>query len=90
MTGGGVSSVDEIQPGCGGVLRRGLTKLAVYRDDDGQLTKLSAVCPHLKCIVQWNAAESSWDCPCHGSRFRPTGEVINGPANVNLARARTD
>jgi glycine/D-amino acid oxidase-like deaminating enzyme/nitrite reductase/ring-hydroxylating ferredoxin subunit len=87
LTGGEVDSVDEIEPGCGAVLRRGLAKIAVYRDEHGNLTELSAACPHLKCIVQWNAAEDTWDCPCHGSRFTAEGQVINGPANVNLAPA---
>jgi Rieske Fe-S protein len=80
-----VESVREIQPGSGAVLRRGLTKVAVYRDGKGKCTELSAVCPHLGCIVHWNAAEQSWDCPCHGSRFTATGKVINGPPNVDLS-----
>ncbi|MEX2170586.1 MAG: FAD-dependent oxidoreductase [Pirellulales bacterium] len=85
LTGGEVESVDDIAAGSGAVLRRGLSKIAAYRDEQGTLTELSAVCPHLQCIVQWNPAESTWDCPCHGSRFLPDGQVINGPANVNLA-----
>jgi Rieske Fe-S protein len=84
VTPGEVDSVDEIAPGCGAILRRGLSKIAVSRDEDGTLTEVSAVCPHLKCIVHWNQAERTWDCPCHGSRFRADGEVINGPANRNL------
>jgi glycine/D-amino acid oxidase-like deaminating enzyme/nitrite reductase/ring-hydroxylating ferredoxin subunit len=87
LTGGEVESIDEIGRGSGAVLRCGLSKIAVYRDDHGNTMELSAVCPHLKCIVQWNQAESTWDCPCHGSRFQPHGEVINGPANVNLSPA---
>lgn len=55
-------------------------KLAVYRDAQGQLSVLSPVCPHLGCQVSWNAAETTWDCPCHGSRFRTDGSVIEGPA----------
>ena len=75
-----VSSVDEIPAGEGRVIRRGAKKVAVYRDAKGVLTEKSAVCTHLKCIVEWNGAEKSWDCPCHGSRFDPYGEVLNGPA----------
>jgi glycine/D-amino acid oxidase-like deaminating enzyme/nitrite reductase/ring-hydroxylating ferredoxin subunit len=82
-----VQSVREIQPGSGAVLRRGLSKVAVYRDDKGKTHECSAVCPHLGCIVHWNAAEHSWDCPCHGSRFDESGKVINGPSNSDLSPA---
>jgi glycine/D-amino acid oxidase-like deaminating enzyme/nitrite reductase/ring-hydroxylating ferredoxin subunit len=84
VTPGDVGTADEIAPGDGKVLRRGLKKVAVHRDDDGRLHELSAVCPHLGCIVGWNPAEKTWDCPCHGSRFDGTGRVLNGPANVDL------
>ena len=77
---GEVRSPDDIPPGSGAVIRRGARKIAVYRADDGQLHERSAVCTHLKCIVDWNSAERSWDCPCHGSRFDPYGAVLNGPA----------
>jgi glycine/D-amino acid oxidase-like deaminating enzyme/nitrite reductase/ring-hydroxylating ferredoxin subunit len=87
LTPGEVDSVDEISKSSGAILRQGLTKLAVYRDEHGVVHKLSAVCPHLQCIVHWNPADTTWDCPCHGSRFRATGEVINGPANANLPPA---
>ena len=87
LTPGEVDSVREIEPGCGAILRRGLSKVAVYRDDKGKPHELSAVCPHLGCVVHWNAAETSWDCPCHGSRFDKLGKVTNGPANVDLAPA---
>ena len=53
---------------------------AAYRDAGGRLTLLSCVCPHLKCKVAWNGVDRTWDCPCHGSRFQPTGDVIEGPA----------
>lgn len=72
--------VEEIGPGEGRVVGDGLGQRAVYRDDDGTLHELSARCTHLGCIVNWNSAERSWDCPCHGSRFAATGEVIEGPA----------
>ena len=72
--------VDEIGPGEGRVVGSGLGQRAVYRDDDGALHELSARCTHLGCIVNWNTGERTWDCPCHGSRFAATGEVIEGPA----------
>jgi Rieske Fe-S protein len=87
VTGGDVASVEQIARDSGAVVRKGLTKLAVYRDANGRLHEHSAVCPHLGCIVQWNDAEKSWDCPCHGSRFDKLGAVINGPANSGLSKA---
>jgi glycine/D-amino acid oxidase-like deaminating enzyme/nitrite reductase/ring-hydroxylating ferredoxin subunit len=81
---GEVGDESKIEPGTGAVLRKGLSKVAVYRDSSNQLHELSAVCPHLGCIVAWNALEESWDCPCHGSRFSPDGKVLNGPATRSL------
>jgi len=69
----------------GMVVRKGFkTRIALYRDAEGTLHKLSAICPHKGCIVRWNSLEKSWDCPCHGSRFTATGEVVNGPSIENL------
>ena len=84
LTGGEVSSVDQIPPNSGAVVREGLLKVAVFRDEAGDLHRRSAVCTHLGCIVAWNPAASTWDCPCHGSRFDPKGTVINGPAVTDL------
>jgi glycine/D-amino acid oxidase-like deaminating enzyme/nitrite reductase/ring-hydroxylating ferredoxin subunit len=83
---GEVGSIDEIRPGHGALVRHGLTKLAVYRDQDGALHSLTAVCTHLGCIVHWNSLEGTWDCPCHGSRFGTDGRVLNGPAAAGLER----
>jgi Rieske Fe-S protein len=80
LTAGDVADPNEIRPGSGAIVRHGLTKIAVYRDDSGALHRYSAVCPHLGGIVAWNPTESSWDCPCHGSRFDCFGKVLNGPA----------
>lgn len=77
-------SLSEIEPGEGGIVSTGDHKVAVYRDADGNLTTLSARCTHMGCTVKWNAAEHTWDCPCHGSRFAATGEVVNGPAERPL------
>lgn len=86
LSGGDVSSMDDIPAGSGAVLRDGLTKVAVFRDEQGDVHQCSAVCPHLGCIVHWNGAEKTWDCPCHGSRFDAYGGVINGPANTALEK----
>jgi glycine/D-amino acid oxidase-like deaminating enzyme/nitrite reductase/ring-hydroxylating ferredoxin subunit len=89
LTGGDVKSVNDIAPDSGAVMRRGLRKIAVYRDENGTLHERLATCPHLGCIVQWNRAEKTWDCPCHGSRFDRHGHVINGPANSDLESAES-
>ena len=60
-------------------------RVAAYRSPRGRLSVLSPVCPHLGCHVAWNEAEATWDCPCHGSRFAATGEVMRGPAESGLA-----
>jgi glycine/D-amino acid oxidase-like deaminating enzyme/nitrite reductase/ring-hydroxylating ferredoxin subunit len=61
-------------------------KIAAYRDDAGALHCVSPVCTHMKCDVAWNGAERTWDCPCHGSRFTPDGDVVNGPAHDPLEK----
>ncbi len=81
---GDISSANELNPGEGAVIRSGLKKVAVYKNENGNLQAFSAVCPHLGCIVQWNAEEKSFDCPCHGSRFTCSGKVVNGPAKTDL------
>jgi glycine/D-amino acid oxidase-like deaminating enzyme/nitrite reductase/ring-hydroxylating ferredoxin subunit len=78
-------SADAVAAGSGAVVQCGMKKVAVYRSHDNTLHTMSAACPHLGCVVAWNAVERSWDCPCHGSRFEATGGVINGPANVGLS-----
>jgi nitrite reductase/ring-hydroxylating ferredoxin subunit len=85
LTGGDVASVADIPAGQGAIVRRGLEKLAVYKDEDGTVHERVAACPHLGCVVQWNPGAQTWDCPCHGSRFDAHGRVINGPANRDLA-----
>lgn len=81
---GEVDSTDAIPVGEGAVIRHGFHKIAAFRDEDGTLHEMSAVCPHLGCIVHWNGMEKCWDCPCHGSRFDALGQVVNGPANAPL------
>lgn len=77
--------VAALAPGDGALVRRGLKKLAVYRDELGALHCHSAKCTHLGCVVQWNSTEKTWDCPCHGSRFSAYGSVLHGPAVSGLS-----
>ena len=79
-----VGSIGEIPPGQGGVIERGKAKLAVYRAANGRVRALSASCTHAGCTVSWNNADLTWDCPCHGSVFSVTGQVIHGPATEPL------
>jgi len=79
--------VADLPPGQGGVIERRGEKFAAYVDDAGELHLMSARCTHLGCTVDWNPGESTFDCPCHGSRYAPTGEVINGPAARSLPPA---
>jgi glycine/D-amino acid oxidase-like deaminating enzyme/nitrite reductase/ring-hydroxylating ferredoxin subunit len=90
LTGGDVEAVEQIARDSGAVIRRGASKIAVYRDGSGTVHERSAVCPHLGCVVAWNPADKTWDCPCHGSRFDKFGAVINGPANVGLTKVTTE
>jgi len=61
--------------------------IAVYRTRDGQLQAVAGKCSHMGCEIKWNAADTSWDCDCHGSRFAPDGTVLEGPALAPLAAA---
>jgi glycine/D-amino acid oxidase-like deaminating enzyme/nitrite reductase/ring-hydroxylating ferredoxin subunit len=90
VTPGEVADVDDIAPGEGAVLREGLKKTAVYRDEAGVVHACSAICPHLGCVVAWNGGEKTWDCPCHGSRFDVDGAVLHGPALSPLGEVSSD
>jgi glycine/D-amino acid oxidase-like deaminating enzyme/nitrite reductase/ring-hydroxylating ferredoxin subunit len=85
VTAGEIKSVDELKPGDGAIMRHGLSKIAVYRDDGGTVHQRSAVCKHLGCVVAWNPCEKTWDCPCHGSKYSADGRVYQGPANSDLS-----
>lgn len=89
VTPGELSSSSELKPGEGGILRKGLRKVAVCRDRDGKLHFNSALCSHLGCHIGWNSTEQCWDCPCHGSQFAPDGAVINGPAVYPLGKIKS-
>jgi Rieske Fe-S protein len=76
--------VSEIAPGQAKVISVDGEKVAAFRDADGALHAVSAVCTHRGCVVDWNGVDKSWDCPCHGSRFGYDGHVIQGPAQREL------
>ena len=78
-------SLRDVPRGEGKIIEYKGTMVAAYRDPSGAMTLRSATCTHMGCIVGWNAAERTWDCPCHGSRFKPSGDVISGPAESPLA-----
>jgi nitrite reductase/ring-hydroxylating ferredoxin subunit len=82
----GKDRVAKIEPNSGTVLRCHGRPLAIHRKMDGHLSICSAVCTHLKCVVSWNDAEKTWDCPCHGSRFDEDGKPLSGPAKEPLTR----
>ncbi|MFY0565076.1 FAD-dependent oxidoreductase [Archangium lansingense] len=76
--------LSEVPPGEGRILEVDGKKVAVFREESGAVHAVSPVCTHLGCHVHWNKGERSWDCPCHGARYSPTGEVLNGPAVKGL------
>jgi glycine/D-amino acid oxidase-like deaminating enzyme/nitrite reductase/ring-hydroxylating ferredoxin subunit len=78
------AAMEDVQRGSGGIVQLDGKKRAVYCDENGKQTVLSPICPHMGCVVSWNSAEKTWDCPCHGSRFSATGELIAGPAESSL------
>jgi glycine/D-amino acid oxidase-like deaminating enzyme/nitrite reductase/ring-hydroxylating ferredoxin subunit len=78
-------SLRTVKRGHGQIVDYRGSKVAASRDTGGALTLKSATCTHMGCVVAWNEAERTWDCPCHGSRFKPSGQVISGPAESPLA-----
>jgi Rieske Fe-S protein len=82
---GELSAFDELEPGRGAIIRKGIKKVAAYRDEAGKLHARSATCTHAGCHVHWNSLEVCWDCPCHGSQFAVDGSPLNAPAVSALA-----
>ncbi len=79
-------SLRSVKRGTGQIVERDGRKVAAYRAPDGTVMLRSAICTHMGCVVSWNTAERTWDCPCHGSRFTPDGDVIAGPAESPLEK----
>jgi glycine/D-amino acid oxidase-like deaminating enzyme/nitrite reductase/ring-hydroxylating ferredoxin subunit len=86
LTKRGRRDASELAPGEGDIAQLGGEKVAAFRDEDGALHAVTPICTHLGCQVNWNSGDRSWDCPCHGSRFSPDGEILHGPAVRPLER----
>jgi glycine/D-amino acid oxidase-like deaminating enzyme/nitrite reductase/ring-hydroxylating ferredoxin subunit len=84
LTPGDMDEINELGTSAGAVIRKGVSKVAAYKDEKNHVHLFSAICPHLGCVVAWNSDEKTFDCPCHGSRFSCMGKVLNGPANQDL------
>jgi glycine/D-amino acid oxidase-like deaminating enzyme/nitrite reductase/ring-hydroxylating ferredoxin subunit len=84
---GELSSIEQLKPGHGAIVRQGLSKVAAFRDASGELYTRSAACTHVGCHLHWNSFETCWDCPCHGSHFAVDGTALNAPAVSPLAEA---
>lgn len=76
----------DLKPGEGAIVTNGDKKEAVFRNDEGELIELSPICTHKQCTVGWNSTQKTWDCPCHGSRYKADGTVFQGPADKNLTK----
>lgn len=85
-----LESIVELAPGEAMLADWQDEKVAIYKEENGKLHILDPICPHAKCIVQWNNAEKSWDCPCHGSRFACNGALLTGPARKGLAQIKIE
>jgi glycine/D-amino acid oxidase-like deaminating enzyme/nitrite reductase/ring-hydroxylating ferredoxin subunit len=81
-----IDDLGKLPEGSGEVVEWKGERVALYKDEGGTLHACSPVCTHMGCIVHWNSAEKSWDCPCHGSRFNYDGQVVQGPANKDLEK----
>lgn len=81
-----IAVLSELAHGEGRVVKYEGETLALYKDEGGALHALNPVCTHAKCVVAWNGAEKTWDCPCHGARYSVNGDVLTGPARRGLEK----
>lgn len=79
-----IHSYSEIAKGEGRIINFENRDIGLFKDDTGQLFAVDPVCKHAGCVVQWNSTERSWDCPCHGARYDPSGYLLTGPATAGL------
>ncbi|MBI2609590.1 Rieske 2Fe-2S domain-containing protein [Candidatus Giovannonibacteria bacterium] len=78
-----MARISEIPEGDGKIVKIDGKLLAIYNDGE-KIKVFSTICPHARCDVEWNDAEKTWDCPCHGSRFEAAGKLLKGPAQTGL------
>ena len=81
-----LNQFSELAPGEAKVVKFDGERIALFKDEYGELHAVNPLCTHMKCSVAWNSAERSWDCPCHGSRFSFEGKVLTGPADTDLEK----
>jgi len=84
FSGDRIDSLEQVSPGTGRLVMYRGKQLAVFRDASGRAHVLSPQCTHAGCIVQWNEAEKTWDCPCHGGRYTAEGKCFYGPPPADL------
>jgi Rieske Fe-S protein len=85
-----IDGLADLAPGEGKIVKYEGHKLALYKDEKGQIHGISSTCNHLGCSISWNSAEKSWDCPCHGSRYNVDGEMITGPATKDQEKIKIE
>lgn len=83
-------TVGDLAPGCGAIVKVHGERVAAFRDEDGSVRAVSPICTHLGCLIEFNGADRTWDCPCHGSRFDTDGRVVSGPATRDLDRIQLE
>ena len=76
--------VEDIEKDSAKIIEKSGEKIGVYKDKNGEIYCVKPVCTHLGCILNWNDADKTWDCPCHGSRFDYRGKNIYNPALKDL------
>jgi len=81
-----IHELADLAPGEGKVVEYEDQKLALYKNEQGNIFAVNSTCTHLKCTIAWNSTEQSWDCPCHGARFSISGQVLTGPADRDLEK----
>jgi Rieske Fe-S protein len=83
-----IHELADIAPGEGKIVQHEGHTLALYKDEAGEVHTINPRCSHMKCTVNWNLTEKTWDCPCHGARYDANGIVLTGPADINLEKIK--